>query len=123
MPEYDGGEAELPDTLFKNLPPPEPIECLVRVYVISVSIQSNSSFLNLRRGLLKIVLHSLKLTKLTVIQGAGEGLFNMDLAGIVCVAMICLGYWFFFWFWFLRCPSFFVRDKYCTLSTVLPNNR
>lgn len=37
MPEYDGGEAELPETLFTNLPQTEPINCLVRVYIISVS--------------------------------------------------------------------------------------
>jgi hypothetical protein len=35
MPEYDGGEAELPETMFTNLPPSEPIDCLVRVYIIS----------------------------------------------------------------------------------------
>ena len=42
MPEHEGGEAELPETMFTNLPQSEPIECLVRVYIISVSTSAEA---------------------------------------------------------------------------------
>jgi len=37
MPEQEGGEADLPETVFTNLPSSEPIECLVRVYIVSAT--------------------------------------------------------------------------------------